>query len=215
MNRGLQSRTAPRPRLASLAPGGAVVLLWGLAGLPGGCVTGIGPGDENGNGNSQQCASSADCAEAELCRASDCVAVPELAVELGLTHPQTQVFTPLQDGDAAPLYAGFQGLSELLVTLRVSGLASLGDANPSFEVRQTVRTADDGEVIHEFTQPRVEFTTLGADVAEAQERTIILDASPGTIDGRDVEAAISLTLEIEGRSLTAAVVRRVTLVLSQ
>lgn len=167
----------------------------------------------NENMSPPGCTATADCSSKQLCREGECVPLPELTAELGYTDPGTGQYTPVEAGTPVPFYAGFQGLSELFVTVRVSGLAQLDLQTPIFEIGQTVRMADSGFVIHEFTQAAVVFESLSADEAELAERRMILDAAFSTLDGQEVDVLISLAMTMEGRTISAAIDQRMTLAL--
>lgn len=183
--------------------------------LPVGCtnVTAI-PGamGDNSAGNGapgQKCISTLDCGDTEFCDVDACVPLPELVLELGFTDPDREVYRSIEDDMDVPFYGGFQGLSDLYVTVRVSGLTPINDQAPMFSVRQTVTVTDNEAVIHEFTQDEVRFEIVGADKAEIAERRIILDSTPNAIDGREAELRVSVVMDIDGRTVEAERARRV------
>jgi len=165
----------------------------------------------NMNDNQPECSVTAECGDNELCREAACVALPQLAIDMGYTDPQSGAYTSVEAGMTMPFNAGFQGLSELYVTIRVTGLSAIPDQPPTFEVTQSVTLADTGFAIHEFTQDAVTFSSRDADTAEIADRRMILDATFNSLNGRDVNVAISVALDIEGRTMTAALNRQVTL----
>ncbi len=171
--------------------------------------------NDNDNDNISGCATTADCPEDMICRDGACTPLPRLSVEVGYTDFETDVYTPVADDMDMPFYAGFQGLSELPVTIRVSGLSAVDEETLTFQIDQVVTLVETDFVVHEFTGAMVQFVRLTADEAEVHRRTLILDSPPGSIDGRVVLLSISLTLQLDGRPLNAALARRVTLSLAR
>ncbi|MFQ5413278.1 MAG: hypothetical protein ACE5E6_02350 [Phycisphaerae bacterium] len=169
-----------------------------------------GPGTEAPS--APNCTTGADCAADFACTAGVCVKADAPQLDLGVTS--NGAFESVPDGAAMPLIAGFQGLSEIRVTVRVTGLVGSPDAGVL--VAHTVTLADDGTVLSILPAfaPITLLATEDADVFELRDRQIVLEGAPGELDGR--EAVVSMTLtDAESPCVTATVTRTVVLTLPQ
>jgi len=186
-----------------------------------GCTT---PGSPDGpdadqtgnvNGTEPECRTNDDCPDAEYCQSSVCEPLPVLALDVGFTEPESDTYTSLEDDMELPFLAGFQGLSELMVTIRVSGVPAATGTPLVLELTQSVTVLDTGLVIHEFTDGAAELDIVAEGEAEIRDRRLILDSSPASIDGRSVELACSVVMDLDGRTVTADVTRQATLILAE
>lgn len=137
-----------------------------------------------------------------------------MQVELGFTDPASNVYMPIGSNGDIPFFAGFQGLSELFVTLRVADAPTAQDGTSSIDVAQTVTLVGSGQVLHEFTERMVLFAALGPEQVELSSRRLILDSPPSSIDGQIVELAFTLSTEVAGRTVSSDFSQGVRLVLS-
>lgn len=174
--------------------------------------------DTNGNATNDnapvpECQTDKDCTNDEVCENAACVPLPQLSLELGTMDTKSGVFVPAESGASVLIYAGFQGLTELFITMRVSNLSAFPIDMPAFDISETVTVVDTGVIIHEFTEGPIPFTSLSGDEAELSNRRLILDASSALLDGREVDVSISLTTDFEGRTTGTSLNRRWTLTL--
>lgn len=184
-----------------------------LAGLSAGLTGCSGPGSGNGNDNQNDnsCTTTDECSPEQFCQAGLCAPLPRPRVEFGFTDPDTDIFTAIENDQSMPFYAGFQGLSELYFTLRVSGLPGDENGTASIDVLQTATLVDTAAVLHEFGQPMVMFTQLESGELELRDRRVIMDSPPGAIDAANLELSVVLTARFEGREIVMEVVRQVRL----
>lgn len=164
-------------------------------------------GNTNGNDNSNTndnmnpsaCVIDGDCSDGHFCEASICLPLPQMVVELGFTDPVDGTYRVIGNEEAMPMFAGFQGLSELLVTLRVTGLPANSGQTLTIDVTQSVTLVENNLNLNEFSEQGVTFTGIGPEEVELAGRRLILDAAPGSIIGRMVEVSFTLSTQIVGR----------------
>lgn len=142
--------------------------------------SGIGHGIPGGS-----CAAEPDCRLGQACVAGVCEAVSE-DIELGYDDPYVKIL----EGGEMPVYAGFQGLTELYLSYRTLGFTLGGDATVTVEIVMV----DDGSIVLS-ANPVAEkhFIDNGSGINESYNDYWCLFVSPLPLFGRQADVSLTIT----------------------
>ena len=149
-----------------------------------------------------------------MCLGSVCVNNPMPTLTIGTYDPDTGFFRNVEDDAKLAFDAGAQGLADINLIIRLNDLDAFDDETPRFEIRQIVTLEEDELVLHDFTDPDVAFDEVDDTGTRLRDRRLILDASPGRIDGKQAELVVTIAPVDTSDDWETTLKRRVMLVLA-